>query len=143
MFGISQNCTSSLVSSMYDEFDKHFNNLGINCSDYLKYKVVTDTCECEIETVTDLIFNLEKSDEWIFDKDTTNKFLDEYMLNEFYYYELPKEFVLSEIKFLKKLELYFKSVCINIDIKRTQIRYNPFIRNKQIKYRINVTYVFK
>lgn len=142
IFGFSQNSNSSLITGIYDELDKHYNKLGIKCTDDLRYKVVTDTCECQISTITDLVFNLNKSDEWIFTKDSTKKFLDEYMLNEFYYYELPKEFVLSEIKFLKRRGFKFQSVCVDIDIRRVWIRYNPFILNKQIKYRITVTYVF-
>jgi hypothetical protein len=136
LLGVSQN--SSLITNIHNEFDKHFNKVGIKC--------VNDTTNDnydKIQTVTDLVFRLEKSDEWIFTKDSTKKFIDQYMLNEFYYYELPKEFVLSDIKFLKKAEIKFKSACIiDIDIKRMWIRYNPFILNKQIKYRVTVTYVF-
>lgn len=136
LLGVSQN--SSLITNIHNEFDKHFNKVGIKC--------VNDTTNDnydKIQTVTDLVFRLEKSDEWIFTKDSTKKFIDQYMLNEFYYDELPKEFVLSDIKFLKKAEIKFKSACIiDISIKRMWIRYNPFILNKQIKYRVTVTYVF-
>ena len=136
LVGVSQN--SSLITNIYGEFDKHFNKVGIKC--------VNDTTSDrydKIQTVTDLVFILEKSDEWIFTKDSTKKFLDQYMLNEFYYSELPKDFVLSDIKFLKKAEIKFKSACIiDISIKRMWIRYNPFIFSKLVKYRVTVTYVF-
>jgi hypothetical protein len=138
LVSVSQNSSSSLITNIYGEFDKHFNKVGIKC--------VNDTTNDnydKVEIITDLVFRLEKSDEWIFTKDSTKKFLDQYMLNEFYYSELPKEFVLSDIKFLKKAEIKFKSACIiDIVIKRMWIRYNPFILNKQIKYRVTVTYVF-
>jgi hypothetical protein len=138
LVSVSQNSTSSLITNIHNEFDKHFNKVGIKC--------VNDTTNDnydKVEIITDLVFRLEKSDEWIFTKDSTKKFLDQYMLNEFYYDELPKEFVLSDIKFLKKAEIKFKSACIiDIGIKRMWIRYNPFILNKQIKYRVTVTYVF-
>lgn len=139
---ISQNSDSDLVTGIYEEMDKHYSSLDVKCNDNLRYRVVNDTCECQINTITDLVFNLEKDDEWIIKKDSTKKFLDEYMLNEFFYYELPKEFTLSEIKFLKKLDIKFKSVCIDINIKRIKIRYNPIIMNKQVIYRITVTYLF-
>ena len=136
LVGVSQN--SSLITNIYGEFDKHFNKVGIKC--------VNDTTSDnydKIQTVTDLVFILEKSDEWIFTRDSTKKFLDQYMLNEFYYSELPKDFVLSDIKFLKKAEIKFKSACIiDISIKRMWIRYNPFIFSKLVKYRVTVTYVF-
>ena len=138
LVSVSQNSSSSLITNIYGEFDKHFNKVGIKC--------VNDTTNDNydiVETLTDLVFRLEISDEWIYTKDSTKKFLDQYMLNEFYYSELPKEFVLSDIKFLKKAEIKFKSACIiDIVIKRMWIRYNPFILNKQIKYRVTVTYVF-
>jgi hypothetical protein len=138
LVSVSQNSTSSLITNIYGEFDKHFNKVGIKC-----VNDTTDDNYDKFQTITDLVFRLEKSDEWIFTKDSTKKFLDQYMLNEFYYSELPKDFVLSDIKFFKKAEIKFKSACIiDIGIKRMWIRYNPFILNKQIKYRVTVTYVF-
>jgi len=140
---ISQNSESNLVTGIYDEMDEQFTNLGIKCTDDLRYRVVNDTCECQIKTISDIVFNLKKEDEWVFKKDSTKKFLDEYMLNDFFHYELPREFVLSEIKFLKRRDIKFQSACVDVSIRRVWVRYNPIILNKQVKYRVTITYLFR
>jgi hypothetical protein len=141
----SQNSGSYLATKIYDGLYNHFNRSGVKCLDSLKFKLlngVSPSCDCNLSVTADLIFTLEKEDVDILKKDTAKTFIDQYMLNDFYYYELPEEYVLSEIKFFKKRKINFEYVCFKVDIKRINIRYNPFIRKKQIKYKVIVSYTY-
>ena len=126
----SQNRDSYLAMSIEDSLYHYFEGLGS------KRLELESECDCELQSFSDISIFLERND----NKFIRTNYIDTLLLNEYIYDEDINSFMSSYIKLLKKKNITFKYVSVNIDIKRKYIRFNIFRFRYKIKYRVTITY---
>ena len=127
---LSQNRDSYLATSIEDCLYNYFEGLGS------KRLEVKSTCDCNLQTESIFSIFLDKVD----NKFIKLNYIDTLLLNDYIADEDVDGIMLSYIKFLKKKSIVFKDVLINVDIKRSWIRFNIFRFRYKVKYLITVTY---
>jgi hypothetical protein len=127
---ISQNSDSYLATSIEDRLYNYFEGLGS------KRLEVKSTCDCDLQTESIFSIFLDKVD----NKFIKLNYIDTLLLNDYIADEDVDDVMLSYIKFLKKKDITFKDVLINVDIKRSWIRFNIFRFRYKVKYLITITY---
>ena len=127
---LSQNRDSYLATSIEDCLYNYFEGLGS------KRLEVKSTCDCNLQTESIFSIFLDKVD----NKFIKLNYIDTLLLNDYIADENVDDVMLSYIKLLKKKDITFKDVLINVDIKRSWIRFNIFRFRYKVKYLITVTY---
>jgi hypothetical protein len=127
---LSQNRDSYFAISIEDGLYHYFEGLGS------KRLESESTCDCDLQTESVFSIFLDKVD----NKFIKSNYIDTLLLNDYISDEDVDGIMLSYIKFLKKKSIVFKDVLINVDIKRSWIRFNIFRFRYKVKYLITVTY---
>ena len=127
---ISQNSESYYAMSIKDELYHYFDSLGTN-----RLETISE-CDCNLQTESISSIILDKGD----NKHIKSNYIDTLILNDYISDEDINEFMSTYIKFLKEKKIIFKDVLIEVNVKRTSIRFNIFRFRYKIRYRITIDY---
>jgi len=127
---ISQNSESYYAMSIKDELYHYFDSLGTN-----RLETISE-CDCNLQTESVASIILDKSD----NKHIKSNYIDTLILNDYISDEDINEFMSSYLKFLKEKKIIFKDVLIEVNVKRTSIRFNIFRFRYKVRYRITIDY---